>query len=518
MVFQEKISTIKAKLAALSRLRPTWKQVAIVAGAVVGLVVVVNLAMAWYYQNHYYPRLKVGDAKVGNLTPARARQVLADRVDRQPLVLSFQDKVVKIPVSDLGISYNLDQTLAQLDQYPKPVIPLMFWLSGSDSTTYPLLFKVEDEAKFTQKLQSLIEEYASQPLDAKLEIADGQAKITSHRSGAEYSLETVRSAIEAGLGLLSSDSQAVPFKEIRVKVTDDSLKSALDQARQMIGTQIKLTFDDKQYSPSRSEIGSWLEVNDQQKVVVSEALLSKYIEGIAEELDIPTKNEVITTLDGIETGRESGEAGRSLNRTETSKAILEALNNTKDVEYALKVDTVEPTVEYIRRYTFSGLNYSYCVQANGVDGAMLGHFSQKISSTLSDARGWGMDGRIRFSQVNSGCSFNLVLAAASTLPAYSSACSIYWSCRVGSNVIINVDRWTGASDSWNQAGGSLDEYQSMVINHEVGHWLGFDHWSCGGSGQQAPVMLQQSIDLQGCTFNAWPSAAELSSLRASKGI
>ena len=129
-----------------------------------------------------------------------------------------------------------------------------------------------------------------------------------------------------------------------------------------------------------------------------------------------------------------------------------------------------------------------------------------------------MDGRIRFSQVSSGCSFNLVLAAASTLPAYSSACSIYWSCRVGSNVIINVDRWTGASDSWNQAGGSLDEYQSMVINHEVGHWLGFDHWSCGGSGQQAPVMLQQSIDLQGCTFNAWPSAAELSGLRASKGI
>ena len=171
MVFQEKISTIKAKLAALSRLRPTWKQVAIVAGAVVGLVVVVNLAMAWYYQNHYYPRLKVGDVKMGNLTPARARQVLADRVDRQPLVLSFQGKVVKIPVADLGISYNLDQTLAQLDQYPKPAIPLMFWLGSSDSTTYPLLFKVEDEVKFNQKLQSLIEEYTSQPLDAKLEIA-----------------------------------------------------------------------------------------------------------------------------------------------------------------------------------------------------------------------------------------------------------------------------------------------------------------------------------------------------------
>jgi len=93
-----------------------------------------------------------------------------------------------------------------------------------------------------------------------------------------------------------------------------------------------------------------------------------------------------------------------------------------------------------------------------------------------------------------------------------------WSCRVGPNVVINFDRWQNASPAWNQMGGTLEEYRHMVINHESGHWLGFGHAQCPGAGQQAPVMQQQSINLQGCKFNAWPTAGEIAALRRSLGI
>ncbi|MDB5177781.1 MAG: rane protein [Candidatus Saccharibacteria bacterium] len=151
---------------------------------------------------------------------------------------------------------------------------------------------------------------------------------------------------------------------------------------------------------------------------------------------------------------------------------------------------------------------TYSVTTKGTITADFAEFRQQANATLNDARGWARLG-IRFQEVASGGNFTLVLSEASQVPSFSSGCGAEYSCRAGRYVIINQDRWTGATPSWNNAGGSLRDYRHMVVNHETGHWLGHDHQSCGGAGQPAPVMQQQSIDLQGCGFNAWPLASEL---------
>jgi len=157
--------------------------------------------------------------------------------------------------------------------------------------------------------------------------------------------------------------------------------------------------------------------------------------------------------------------------------------------------------------------FTYVVETRGTITADLAQFKSLANETLNDSRGWSrLD--IRFTEVSSGGSFTLVLSEASEVPGFSpTVCSTTYSCRVGRYVIINQDRWLGASDPWNAASGSLRDYRNMVINHETGHWLGHDHQHCGGTGQSAPVMQQQSIDLEGCKFNPWPLDSELWSSR-----
>ena len=109
------------------------------------------------------------------------------------------------------------------------------------------------------------------------------------------------------------------------------------------------------------------------------------------------------------------------------------------------------------------------------------------------------------------CSMTLTLAAADQMTSFSTECSDEYSCRVGNDVIINVDRWNNATEGWLNAGGTVERYRTMVINHEVGHRLGHldNELTCPAVNQPAPLMQQQSMDLLGCVPNEWPLDEEL---------
>jgi hypothetical protein len=161
--------------------------------------------------------------------------------------------------------------------------------------------------------------------------------------------------------------------------------------------------------------------------------------------------------------------------------------------------------------------YTYEVRGLG-NSSSLESFAAAAAGNYADTRGWNLGGSIAFRRVASGGNFTLWLAAAGRVPGFGSPCDSSYSCRVGRNVVINETRWLTGSPSWNATGASLAGYRHMVLNHETGHWLGFDHGFCGGSGQLAPVMQQQSISMQGCRPNSWPTASERQRLAASRGV
>lgn len=154
----------------------------------------------------------------------------------------------------------------------------------------------------------------------------------------------------------------------------------------------------------------------------------------------------------------------------------------------------------------------YQVAAKGATKTSIGDFKRQVQETLEDDRGWKRLG-VKFEYAESGGAFTMVLAEASQVPSYGPPCDAVWNCNVGNYVIANEDRWLNATDPWNEAGGNIRDYRHMTVNHELGHWLGQGHIFCATTGQAAPVMQQQSMDLAGCKFNPWPLDSELHSTR-----
>lgn len=151
--------------------------------------------------------------------------------------------------------------------------------------------------------------------------------------------------------------------------------------------------------------------------------------------------------------------------------------------------------------------------------ANFNDFRAKVADTLNDPRGWVRAG-LKFIEVNSGQDVNIILSDAASLAA-TPGCSGDLSCTTWANqVIINDLRWREGTEPSRAAGMSTRDYQHMVVNHEMGHWLGhYDHIEActaenGFIGGPAPIMLQQSTGLRGCnSFNAWPLDDELWTLR-----
>lgn len=176
--------------------------------------------------------------------------------------------------------------------------------------------------------------------------------------------------------------------------------------------------------------------------------------------------------------------------------------------------------------------FRYVVEVeNGVDTTAYGGddaVAKFIDSTLADPRGWTNDPRFRFEHVRAEEDPNLRIQL-SSVETTREMCGgqdlkMETSCRTtitGDNVVVlNDSRWARGAGPFE---GDLGSYRQYLVNHEVGHAIGYAaHVPCGGDGELAPIMMQQTLSLNNaelsafspeevyperdttCRYNAWP--------------
>lgn len=176
-------------------------------------------------------------------------------------------------------------------------------------------------------------------------------------------------------------------------------------------------------------------------------------------------------------------------------------------------------------------SFTYTVEVeDGVDTTSIGGdeaFGRMVSETLANPKSWTHNPQFAFTRVDGGhpdfrvsltspmtvregCGYDIPLEASCYNPAY-----------LGNEprVFVNEARWVRGAVPFQ---GDIGSYRQYLINHEVGHAIGYlRHEPCDKQGGLAPIMMQQTFstsdddnakfdpeyvkpDGKTCRFNPWP--------------
>uniref|UniRef100_UPI0035A22F8B DUF3152 domain-containing protein n=1 Tax=Streptomyces poonensis TaxID=68255 RepID=UPI0035A22F8B len=161
----------------------------------------------------------------------------------------------------------------------------------------------------------------------------------------------------------------------------------------------------------------------------------------------------------------------------------------------------------------TGQKYRYRVDVEKGLGLDAELFAEAVQVTLNDDRSWAHNGGRTFERISSGKpDFVITLASPGTTATWCAKSGLDTtidnvSCDSAATdrVMINAYRWAQGAETY---GDRIHEYRQMLINHEVGHRLGYNHVTCDKDGELAPVMQQQTkfLEYEGirCEANPWP--------------
>lgn len=140
-------------------------------------------------------------------------------------------------------------------------------------------------------------------------------------------------------------------------------------------------------------------------------------------------------------------------------------------------------------------------------GVILDGVAAEVTGMLSDLdHGWPATGAWRLQRVDDPAEARLrvLLAEPAVVDDLCAVAGLdtrgYFSCFNGSVAALNVDRWLEGVPHV----PDHDLYRTYLVNHEVGHGLGYPHEPCPAPGALAPVMMQLTVSDEGCLPNGVP--------------
>lgn len=310
--------------------------------AALGLTVVLlavgsQLALRIWYDGRMLPGVRVAGVDVGGKTIDEARAVLADMADNYRLDLTVGNTKYDLAPVDVGVTFDVEGTVAAA------------YLSGRTQVVpvsqhhEPVAMVYELDRKVLRSFaETAAQKVGTSPVDATIVMKNGLAQKIPEKSGWSVDKAGLMRLVEQDVQQPGGITLALKPREQIAQVLAASLDPAVIEAEKLVRIPIVISFADKTFLPTASEIGSWLafvktaETSRSSLVpVVDESKLKNYVLGVANQLDIAPVNKKINIENGVSKVTQEGVDGMAINQDEAVSAILAGFRAAQPISIQL---------------------------------------------------------------------------------------------------------------------------------------------------------------------------------------
>ncbi|HEY2004383.1 MAG TPA: DUF3152 domain-containing protein [Candidatus Saccharimonadia bacterium] len=437
------------------------------AGALVfGLFLAANGIIYAEYANRVYPGVRVGQTDLSGVALSDLHGRLVALVGPSKLAVHVGSGFYNLTFpADAGRLNAVEMQVREAGHStPMPLAGMLETLASKPLTMQPAM---SDEVA-RQAAEQVAGRFDFAPTPAVAMVVAGKVLLISDKAGQSLDLGQTAAAIKSAYG--KDNGINLQPKQLEPLVRESAYAAEVERAQTVLTQTVKVYVESAVYQPSAAEVGDWLVINGPGKgVTVDPASVAAYVAGLPGKFD----------------------------RTGTVNALVAALNNGQSVDYTastVRVTAAPKPVSTAAAWPLA--TYRYCL-GDGVAAS----FVTKIGAVLSDPTGWALKGRVKLVGSESSCNFNFNIVPAIDMANLDPGCKGQTTCLVGDQITVRSESWTKVPVKWV---GTLDSYRKELVNHEVGHWLGFQHAACTGGtivSGDVPILAAPDVAVNGCSPN-----------------
>lgn len=280
------------------------KIVAIVLGAILGLIVLAYLAGSIFFMGRFFPQTSVGEFNVSMMTAEEAQQTLAEGLNDYRLSVKGEGLNFSLTAKDAGLVLNekaiLEKALQEMNPWMWP-----FELQKTHDESDKLAASYNDSG-LGDVVKVKVDEFneaAKQPIDATIAYNKslGAYAVEPEELGTALDYEAVLKVVDEAM--VAMEPTATVTKQALLKPpvlsTDAALQKACDSANTMIKANLELMMGPSiAATVGPDQLSSWITFDEEYNAALDEGLMTTWIDELATACNTLGTSRTYTRPDG----------------------------------------------------------------------------------------------------------------------------------------------------------------------------------------------------------------------------